>query len=55
MTNDETIAFIQFENTKDKPYKECQTAFHSAFVDPSSPKDAEKRKSAEFRVNLFLK
>lgn len=55
MTNDETIAFIQFENTKDGPYTEVQTVFHTAFSDPASPSDAEKRKSCEFRTEVFLK
>ena len=55
MTNDETIAFIQFENSKEVPYTEVQSVFHTAFTDPATPADAEKRKSCEFRVELHLK
>ena len=54
MTNDEVIAFVQFEYTKDVPYTEVQTVFHTGVEDPNTPIDAEKRKSCEYRVELFF-
>lgn len=54
MTNDEVIAFIQWEHTKDKEYTECQTVFHTAVEDPTTPENAEKRKSCEYRTEVYF-
>lgn len=56
MTNDEVLVFKQFECFKgidDKPNAPLKTAFHTAMEDPETPKDAEVRKSAEHRINVF--
>ncbi len=53
MTNDEVLAFKLFDCRKDDPdaFRSC---FHTAFEDPTAPANAEPRKSAEFRVGVFV-
>jgi hypothetical protein len=53
MTNDEVLAFKLFDCRKAYPaaFRSC---FHTAFADPTAPADAEPRKSAEFRVGVFI-
>ena len=53
MTNDEVLAFKLFDCRKDdlEAFRSC---FHTAFEDPTAPADAEPRKSAEFRVGVFV-
>ena len=56
MTNDEVICFKQFEYIKaEGDGQKYKCAFHCAFKDPRSKKDAEPRKSCEFRVPFFIK
>jgi len=58
MTNDEVIAFKQFECIKgidDQPDAVYKTCFHTAVNDPTTPKEAEPRKSCEHRVNIYYK
>ena len=53
MTNDEVLAFKLFDCRKAEP-EAFRSCFHTAFVDPATPADAEPRKSAEFRVGVFV-
>ena len=55
MTGNEVIAFTQKYIEKGVEQTECQTVFHTAFEDPTTPEGAEKRKSFEFRAPLLLK
>ena len=54
MTNDEVLAFKQFEHTKGVPYTKVNTCFHTAFTDPTAPENAEKRTSSEYRVWMYF-
>lgn len=53
MTGNELLAFKLFECWKhgDPGFPSC---FHSAFVDPAAPADAEQRQSCEHRVGVLL-
>lgn len=52
MTGDELLAFKLFECRKgDSAFASC---FHSAFVDPDTPADAEHRQSCEHRVGVLV-
>lgn len=56
MTADELLVFKLAEYWKDDPGAHPQNCFHSAFVDPTAPADAEERQSCEHRVGvLFLR
>ena len=55
MTMNEVIAFKQLSLEKDVVPTECQTVFHTAFTDPTTPEGAEGRKSCEFRAQVFVK
>lgn len=57
MTTEEVLVFRQFHYEKgwEAPYKKINTVFHTAFQNPSAPKDAEKRCSSEYRVSVWLK
>jgi hypothetical protein len=54
MTGDEVLAFKLCEFWKDKPDAEPQNCFHTAFVDPAMPADAEERQSCEHRVGVLI-
>lgn len=55
MRTDEVLAFKLFECRKDdpEPTRFC-SVFHTAFVDPDSPPDAEERQSCEHRVGVVI-
>lgn len=58
MTKDEVIVFKQFECFKgvdDQEGAKYKTVMHTAIDDPTTPKDAEPRKSCEHRVGVFFK
>jgi len=54
MTGDEVLAFKLCEFWKDEPDARPQNCFHSAFVDPATPADAEERQSCEHRVGVLI-
>jgi hypothetical protein len=54
MTADEVLAFKLCEFWKDQPDAPPQNCFHSAFVDPATPADAEERQSCEHRVGVLI-
>ena len=55
MRIDEVLAFKLFECRKDDPEPSgFRSVFHSAFVDPHAPHDAEERQSCEHRVGVVL-
>ena len=54
MTGDEVLAFKLCEFWKDDPDASPQNCFHSAFVDPATPADAEERQSCEHRVGVLI-
>jgi len=58
MTNDEVLIFKQFEfwkgDSTDRLELPVRSVFHSAFDDPNTPEDAEKRTSTEYRVPVWL-
>ena len=54
MTNDEVIAFKNFEFFKDDRDLQVEACFHSAFEDPATPPDAAERQSCEHRVSIFF-
>lgn len=55
MSVNEVIAMTQFCLEKGVEPTECQSVFHTAFNDPTTPEGAEKRKSCEYRVPLLIK
>ena len=55
MRIDEVLAFKLFECRKDDPEPGgFRSVFHTAFVDPAAPQDAEERQSCEHRVGIGL-
>lgn len=54
MTGEEVLAFKLCEFSKDDPDARPQNCFHSAFVDPAAPPDAEERQSCEHRVGVLI-
>ncbi len=54
MTRNELLAFKLCEFRRDGPQAPPQNCFHSAFVDPDTPPDAEERQSCEHRVGVLL-
>lgn len=54
MRSDEVLAFKMCEFWKDDPGAHPQSCFHSAFVDPATPADAEQRQSCEHRVGVLI-
>jgi hypothetical protein len=54
MTTDELLVFKLGEYWKDAPDRAPQNCFHSAFVDPETPPDAEERQSCEHRVGVLI-
>jgi hypothetical protein len=54
MTGDEVLAFKLCEFWKDEPDARPQNCFHTAFVDPATPADAEERQSCEHRVGVLI-
>ena len=54
MTVDEVLAFKIFHCQKAGARPSLRTCFHSAFADPTTPADAEPRKSCEHRAGVFL-
>ena len=54
MTGEELIAFKLNEFWKDDPAAAPQNVFHSAFLDPGAPIDAEERQSCEHRVGVMI-
>jgi hypothetical protein len=54
MTGDEVLAFKLCEFSKDDPSARPQNCFHSAFVHPDTPVDAEERQSCEHRVGVLI-
>lgn len=55
MRTDEVLAFRQFECHKDGIASgRTRSVFHSAFYDPATPANAEKRQSAEHRVGILV-
>ena len=54
MTADELLVFKLGEYWKDSPDRPPQNCFHSAFVDPDTPPDAEERQSCEHRVGVLI-
>jgi hypothetical protein len=54
MTTDEVLVFKQCEFWKAGPDAVPQNVFHTAIRDPSTPLDAEARKSCEHRVGVMI-
>jgi hypothetical protein len=55
MRADEVLAFKLFECRKDDPEPtRFRSVFHTAFVDPDVPADAEERQSCEHRVGVVI-
>ncbi len=55
MGMDEVLAFKLFECRKDDPGPtRFRSVFHSAFLDPDAPADAEERQSCEHRVGVLI-
>jgi hypothetical protein len=54
MTGDEVLAFKLCEFRRDDPDARPQNCFHSAFVHPDTPADAEERQSCEHRVGVLI-
>ena len=54
MTVDEVLCFKLFHCLKADANPPLRTCFHTAFVDPTAPTDAEPRQSCEHRVGVFL-
>ena len=54
MTTEEVLCFKLFHCLKSDAEPHLRTCFHTAFVDPSAPADAEPRRSCEHRVGVFL-
>ena len=55
MTADELLTFKLFECAKDDPGpSRLRSTFHTAFEDPDTPVDAERRRSWEHRVIVML-
>lgn len=54
MTKDEVLVFKQFEIRHEDGDKSRIPVFHTAFVDPFCPKDAERRYSFEYRMSYTV-
>ena len=54
MASDEVLAFKLCEFWNDDPHAKPQNCFHSAFVHPDTPADAEERQSCEHRVGVLI-
>jgi hypothetical protein len=54
MTTEEVIAFKICEYSKDDSKGAPQTVFHSAFCDPATPDDCERRQSCEHRAGVMI-
>ncbi len=54
MTADEVLCFKLFHCEKADAAPSLRTCFHTAFIDPATPADAEPRSSCEHRVGVFL-
>ena len=54
ITTAEVIAIKLCEYWKDDPDARPQIVFHSAFRHPSTPADAERRRSCEHRASVFI-
>lgn len=54
MTGGEVLAFKLCEFSRDDPDARPQNCFHSAFVHPDTPEDAEERQSCEHRVGVLI-
>jgi hypothetical protein len=54
MSADELLVFKLGEYWKDAPDRKPLNCFHSAFVDPETPLDAEERQSCEHRVGVLI-
>ena len=53
MTGDEVLVFKNFQCFKGDNQLKLRSCFHTAFVEPEAPEDAEKRQSCEHRVSVF--
>jgi len=53
MTGAEVLAFKLFDCRKAEPAA-LRSCFHTAFADPATPADAERRQSCEFRIGVFI-
>ena len=55
MTIDEVLVFKLYDSRKsDGEAPRLRSSFHSAFIDPTTPEDAEPRQSCEYRVGAFI-
>lgn len=54
MTVDEVLVFKSFQYFKAQAGPEFNTCFHTAFEVPGSPREAEPRQSAEYRVRVWF-
>ena len=55
MTGDEVLAFKLFESRKSDAAPVLRSCFHTAFVHPDTPADAEARQSCEYRLGIWLR
>lgn len=54
MTTDEVLAFKLFDSRKSDGEPRLRSCFHTAFVHPDTPADAEHRQSCEYRLGIWL-
>jgi hypothetical protein len=54
MTGDELLVMKACEFWKDDPAAHPQNVFHSAFHDPATPPDAERRQSFDHRIGVMI-
>merc|ERR1712227_1163055 len=54
MTVNETLVFNQVVLFKDNPESVKMQVFHSAFKDPTAPRNSEIRQSREYRIPIWF-